>query len=134
MTVNDDHNCRDVIANEVRSDKDKYSEAYLGRSNESYCNWIQSKDAWGGAIEVQILSEYFQVQIAVVDTLSGSVTVFGEGANFPTTMVLIYDGIHYDALFDRKSDGSEVTIHPSSDTRFASITVPNMKMYFNKLH
>merc|ERR1712117_255791 len=106
-----------VIANEVRGDKNKYSEAYLGRSNESYCNWIQSKDAWGGAIEVQILSEYFQVQIAVVDTLSGSVTVFGEGANFPTVMVLIYDGIHYDALFDRKSDGSEVTIHPSSDTR-----------------
>ena len=106
-----------MISNEVRGDKNKYSEAYLGRSNESYCNWIQSKDAWGGAIEVQILSEYFQVQIAVVDTLSGSVTVFGEGANFPTVMVLIYDGIHYDALFDRKSDGSEVTIHPSSDTR-----------------
>ena len=29
------------------------------------------KDAWGGAIELQILAEYFQAVIAVVDTKSG---------------------------------------------------------------
>ena len=31
-------------------------------------------------------------------------------------MVLIYDGIHYDALFESKN-GTEVAIHPSSDKR-----------------
>ena len=39
---------------------------------QAYCNWIQGKDAWGGAIEVQILAEYFQVEIMVVDTKSGN--------------------------------------------------------------
>ena len=62
---------REVIASMVAADKDKYSEAILGRANKAYCNWIQSKDAWGGAIEVQILAEYFQVEIMVVDTKSG---------------------------------------------------------------
>ena len=55
----------------MSSDLEKYSEAYLGRENHKYCTWILSKDAWGGAIEVQILAEYFQVEIAVVDTKSG---------------------------------------------------------------
>ena len=57
---------REVIASVVSSDPGKYCEAYLGRSNADYTRWIQTKEAWGGAIEVQILSEYFQVQILVV--------------------------------------------------------------------
>ena len=109
---------REVIASVVGSDQEKYSEAILGRENKAYCNWIQGKDAWGGAIEVQILAEYFQVEIMVVDTKSGnngwktifhllnihypgSQTIFGETQNFPQRMVLIYDGIHYDPLFLR---------------------------------
>ena len=127
----------------VSSDKEKFCEAYLGRSNSDYCRWIQSKDAWGGAIEVQILSEYFQVQIVVLDTksgdreavqfilwkkttntlyipslsITGSMTIFGETCNFPTRMVLIYDGIHYDALYDN-TDGTEVTVHSVNDERW----------------
>ena len=64
---------REVIANVVSSDQEKYSEAYLGRENQQYCTWILTKDAWGGAIEVQILAEYFQVEIVVVDTKSGGI-------------------------------------------------------------
>ena len=64
---------REVIANVVNSDQEKYSEAYLGRENQQYCSWILTKDAWGGAIEVQILAEYFQVEIVVVDTKSGGI-------------------------------------------------------------
>ena len=59
----------------MSNDPEQFSEAYLGRSNTDYCRWIQGKDAWGGAIEVQILAEYFQVQIAVVDTKSGIETI-----------------------------------------------------------
>ena len=60
-----------MIASVVSSDKEKYSEAYLARENSQYCTWILTKEAWGGAIEVQILAEYFNVQIVVVDTKSG---------------------------------------------------------------
>ena len=62
---------REVIASVVGSDHDKFSDVFLGRPNADYCRWILGKDAWGGAIEVQILAEYFQVQIVVVDTISG---------------------------------------------------------------
>ena len=62
---------REVIASVVGADQEKYSEAILGKENKAYCNWILGKDAWGGAIEVQILAEYFQVEIMVVDTKSG---------------------------------------------------------------
>ena len=126
---------REVIASVVSSDLEKYSEAYLGRDNQQYCTWILTKEAWGGAIEVQILAEYFQVEIAVVDTKSGwtargqssdlkilliipgSCTVFGESSDFPHQMVLIYDGIHYDALYDVTA-GKEVTLHSAKDERF----------------
>ena len=97
-----------MIASVVSSDQEKYSEAFLGRNNSDYTRWILTKDAWGGAIEVQILSEYFQVEIVVVDTMSGSFTRFGESNNFPTRMVLIYDGIHYDALARAFSTSSPV--------------------------
>ena len=114
---------REVIASVVGSDQEKYSEAFLGRSNSDYTRWIQTKEAWGGAIEVQILSEYFQVEIVVVDTMSGSFTRFGESLNFSTRMVLIYDGIHYDALYSVGPGGTEMTVHPTTDLRSASNTL-----------
>ena len=43
--------------------------------------------------------------------------MFGESSNFPHQMVLIYDGIHYDALYDVTA-GKEVTLHSANDKRF----------------
>jgi len=113
---------REVIASVVGADQEKYSEAILGKENKAYCNWILGKDAWGGAIEVQILAEYFQVEIMVVDTKSGSQTIFGESQNFPQRMVLIYDGIHYDPLFLRDS-GEIKTVHSSKDQRIVGLAL-----------
>jgi ubiquitin thioesterase OTU1 len=125
---------REVIASVVSSDQDKFSAVFLGRPNPEYCKWILGKDAWGGAIEVQILSEYFQVQIVVVDTVSGSMTIFGEALNFPSRMVLIYDGIHYDPLYYSAVDGSTQTVHPTSDTSIldkARVTAEEAKAAHN---
>jgi len=114
--VNSEHTgfMRELISVAVREDQNKYSEAFLGRPNEKYCNWIMTKDAWGGAIELQILSEYFQVEIVVVDTKSGCLTRFGETENYPQRMVLIYDGIHYDPLY-LAVGASKSTIFPTSN-------------------
>ena len=49
--------------------------------------------------------------------IPGSCTVFGESSDFPQQMVLIYDGIHYDALYDVIA-GKEVTLHSANDKRF----------------
>lgn len=105
---------REVISSAVSNDQEKYNEAILGRENSSYCDWIKKTETWGGAIEVQILSEYFQVEIVVADTKSGSLTRFGEGFSFDNRMALIYDGIHYDALYQKFNSGGDRTIFPSS--------------------
>lgn len=118
---------REVIASVLNSDQEKYCEAFLGRSNPDYTRWIQTKDAWGGAIEVQILAEYFQVEIVVVDTKTGSFTRFGESLDLPTRMVLIYDGIHYDALYNVGPDGVEATVHPITDLRILDMAKATAK-------
>lgn len=125
---------REVIASVVGSDIEKFSEVFLGKPNADYCNWIMGKDAWGGAIEVQILAEYFQVQIVVVDTVSGSSTIFGETMDFPSRMVLIYDGIHYDPLYNEAPDGTIQTVYPTSDSSIlekAKVTAEEAKAAHN---
>ncbi|KAI4827909.1 hypothetical protein KUCAC02_031266 [Chaenocephalus aceratus] len=59
---------RGLIAQIVSSDTTAYSEAVLGKTNEDYCTWIRRDDTWGGAIEVSILSKFYQCEICVVDT------------------------------------------------------------------
>jgi len=125
---------REVIASVVGSDTEKFSDVFLGKPNAEYCNWIKGKDAWGGAIEVQILAEYFQVQIVVVDTISCSQTIFGEALDFTSRMVLIYDGIHYDPLYYAAPDGTIQTVHLTSDSSIlekAKVTAAEAKAAHN---
>lgn len=37
-----------VIAATVASDPTKYSEAFLGKPNQEYCEWILNPEKWGG--------------------------------------------------------------------------------------
>lgn len=37
-----------VIAATVLSDPVKYNEAFLGKPNEEYCDWILNPEKWGG--------------------------------------------------------------------------------------
>ncbi|XP_077430505.1 ubiquitin thioesterase OTU1 isoform X2 [Vanacampus margaritifer] len=89
---------RALIAQIVSSDPTAYSEAVLGKSNEDYCAWIRRDDTWGGAIEVSILSKFYQCEICVVDTQTVRVDRFGEDGGYRKRVLLIYDGIHYDPL------------------------------------
>lgn len=89
---------RSLIAEIVASDPASYSEAVLGKSNEEYCLWIRKDDTWGGAIEVAILSKFYQCEICVVDTQTVRIDRFGEDAGYSRRVFLIYDGIHYDPL------------------------------------
>ncbi|KAG9332701.1 hypothetical protein JZ751_014800 [Albula glossodonta] len=97
---------RGLIAQIVASDPASYSEAVLGKTNEDYCAWIRRSDTWGGAIEVSILSKFYQCEICVVDTQTVRVDRFGEDAGYRKRVLLIYDGIHYDPL-QRETPGSE---------------------------
>lgn len=90
---------REVIAQHVSNDKGMYSEAILGRPNQEYCEWIRKPASWGGAIEVSILSNYYGVEIDVVDITNALINRFGEDKEYGMRVYLLFDGIHYDPLY-----------------------------------
>lgn len=106
---------RQIIAMEVASDVETYSEAMLGRPNAEYCVWIQQPSSWGGAIEVAILSRFYGLEMAVVDTLNAIINRFGEDKNYGQRVFLLFDGVHYDPLYLEQSDGGIQTVFPAED-------------------
>lgn len=90
---------RHIIAQEVAANTQEYNDAVLGKSNSEYCAWIQKPDSWGGAIEVAILSNYYGIEIDVVDIQNAIINRFGEDKNYGLRVFLLFDGIHYDPLY-----------------------------------
>lgn len=90
---------RQIIGTTVAKDLETYNPAYLGKTNDEYCEWIQRPESWGGAIEVSILSQFYGIEIAVVDIINGIINHFGEDQKFGCRSFLLYDGIHYDPLY-----------------------------------
>ncbi|CAK1545984.1 unnamed protein product [Leptosia nina] len=106
---------RQIIAMEVASDHETYNEAMLGKPNAEYCAWIQQPSSWGGAIEVAILSRFYGLEMAVVDTLNAIINRFGEDKNYGQRVFLLFDGVHYDPLYLEQSDGGLQTVFPAED-------------------
>ncbi|KAL7732594.1 hypothetical protein ACLKA6_019220 [Drosophila palustris] len=104
---------RHIIATEVAADPQQYNDAVLGKSNAEYCSWIQKADSWGGAIEVSILSNYYGIEIDVVDIQNAIINRFGEDKNFGLRVFLLFDGIHYDPLYmETSQSAAPATIFP----------------------
>ncbi|XP_016989818.1 ubiquitin thioesterase OTU1 [Drosophila rhopaloa] len=104
---------RHIIAQEVAADPQSYNDAVLGKSNAEYCAWIQKADSWGGAIEVSILSNYYGIEIDVVDIQNAIINRFGEDKNFGLRVFLLFDGIHYDPLYmETSQSAAPATIFP----------------------
>ncbi|PHU13048.1 Ubiquitin thioesterase OTU1 [Capsicum chinense] len=95
-----------VIAATVASDPTKYSDAFLGKPNKEYCDWILNPDKWGGAIELSILADYYGREIAAYDIQTTRCDLYGQGKNYQERVMLIYDGLHYDALAMSPAEGA----------------------------
>ncbi|KAK9209701.1 hypothetical protein WN944_002069 [Citrus x changshan-huyou] len=106
----------EVIAATVASDPVKYSEAFLGKSNQEYCSWIQDPEKWGGAIELSILADYYGREIAAYDIQTTRCDLYGQEKKYSERVMLIYDGLHYDALaispFEGAPEEFDQTIFP----------------------
>lgn len=88
---------RSIIAQTIQANPDKYSKAVLDNKDpDTYCRWIQSENAWGGQIELDILSQQFDVEICSIDVQTLRVDRYNEGA--PRRCFLVYSGIHYDII------------------------------------
>lgn len=118
---------RSVVAQNIQSQPERFSSAILGKDRDEYCRWIQRDSAWGGQIELIILSEHFNVQICCVDVKTLRVDRYNDPENTPATTaatrpttqcVIVYSGIHYDAIAVSPSEPpyTQSTATPDFDT------------------
>eukprot|EP00330_Aristerostoma_sp_ATCC50986_P000627 CAMPEP_0114589502 /NCGR_PEP_ID=MMETSP0125-20121206/11925_1 /TAXON_ID=485358 ORGANISM="Aristerostoma sp., Strain ATCC 50986" /NCGR_SAMPLE_ID=MMETSP0125 /ASSEMBLY_ACC=CAM_ASM_000245 /LENGTH=292 /DNA_ID=CAMNT_0001786403 /DNA_START=66 /DNA_END=944 /DNA_ORIENTATION=- len=83
----------------VLSEPDRYTSDFLfGKSNEDYAQWIQKDSSWGGAIELEIFSRHYKVEICAVDISQVRASVYGSDQKYDHRVYVMYDGIHYDAM------------------------------------
>lgn len=109
---------RSIIAQEVQANPDEYPKVVLDNKDpDDYCRWIQTDDAWGGQIELVILSKHFEVEICSIDIKSSRVDTYNAGK--PTRCILAYSGIHYDTIafsaFDSVPEEDEKIFLASED-------------------
>mmetsp|Transcript_16465 Transcript_16465/g.22759 ORF Transcript_16465/g.22759 Transcript_16465/m.22759 type:complete len:371 (-) Transcript_16465:28-1140(-) len=116
---------RGVIADAVSKDPVTYNEAVLGKSPEEYCKWILLPDKWGGAIELSILSDYYKREIAAYDIQTLRCDCYGQDGGHPERGMLIYDGLHYDALalepFPQAPEEVDCTIFDTASSLLAYV-------------
>ena len=93
---------RSIIAQTIQSQPDKYPAVVLEKNPDDYCRWIQTEHAWGGFIELEILSKYFAIEICSIDVQTLRVDRFNEGSS--QRCILVYSGIHYDVIARSPSD------------------------------
>lgn len=97
---------RSRIASVVLSNPTKYTTTFLEKSPEEYATWIQCDSSWGGAIELSILSEVFQLEIVALDIQSLRSDQFGQDQNYRTRIFILYDGTHYDPVYLDPADSN----------------------------
>lgn len=97
-----------IIAQIVSSNPNLYNQGFLGKSNPEYCSWISDKKSWGGGIEISILADHFQIEIAVINAQSGRIDRFGEDKEFSRRVFLLYTGVHYDPIVLENFDGTSI--------------------------
>ena len=113
---------RAAAARAVMEDPATWTEAVLGRPPAEYAAWISHPKHWGGAIELAILSRQLGAEIAAHDVATGRVDTYGHGEGRANRALLIYDGLHYDALAMAPRAGAP----ESSDTVSFSVADPRL--------
>lgn len=93
----------------------EYNKAILGDDPHVYTSRMRKMDTWGGAIELSILSDIYNLEISSIDVKVSSqclhlqrrrlakwhvqslrVDRFGEGKS--NRVIILYSGIHYDRI------------------------------------
>ncbi|KAK4464269.1 hypothetical protein QBC42DRAFT_263856 [Cladorrhinum samala] len=87
---------RNQIATYIMEHPAEYNKAILGDDPARYVSRIVQPDVWGGAIELSILSDIYNIEISSIDVKSLRVDRFGEGKE--NRVVIVYSGIHYDRI------------------------------------
>lgn len=82
---------RALVASRIQAEPEVFTQVVLEQKPDDYCRWIQTEDAWGGAIEMGILAQHFDIEICSID-----VQVFTHSTHFliyPLTINSLYEPI-----------------------------------------
>ncbi|KAK6822467.1 ubiquitin thioesterase OTU1 [Apiospora arundinis] len=104
---------RQVIGQQILSQPDTYTALVLEKAPSAYVNNLLNPQSWGGSIELNVLSELFDIEICIVSVSSGSVIYQGEGQH-ERRCVILWSGIHYDRVVETLFSGAADT----GDTEF----------------
>jgi len=112
---------RQTVASVIQQNQDdKYSDAVLGDiSKEKYVENILKENTWGGGIELAILADIHDIEIASFDVETCHLYLFGQQDDIKKQrsrrIYLVYYGVHYDALYDINSNGTFQRIFSPND-------------------
>ncbi|KAF9013972.1 hypothetical protein BDQ17DRAFT_1231135 [Cyathus striatus] len=100
QTMDKASDMRQIVVEGIRKDTETYNEAILGMPPSQYIATILKPTTWGGAIELGILAAHYQTEIASIDVETGRIDHFSPPSvrGSPMRCILIYSGIHYDAV------------------------------------
>ncbi|KAL4919120.1 hypothetical protein BDW62DRAFT_49405 [Aspergillus aurantiobrunneus] len=109
---------RSTVAETIQSNPDVYTPAILEQPRDDYCRWIKNENSWGGAIEMSILSQHFDIEVCSIDLGNLRLDRFNEGQS--KRCFLVYSGIHYDTITLSPSDNAnpefDTTVFDASDS------------------
>ncbi|KAK0611181.1 hypothetical protein B0T14DRAFT_487975 [Immersiella caudata] len=87
---------RQKVADYILEHPEEYNKVILGDEPLRYTSRMKQMDTWGGAIELSILSDIYDVEICSIDVKSLRIDRFGEGKE--QRIIILYSGIHYDRI------------------------------------
>ena len=79
----------------------------LGMEKDEYIKKISEQTTWGGAIELKLFSDIYQIEIASLDVQSGRIDIFGETNDYDRRIYILYNGIHYDPLVMNTNENAD---------------------------
>ena len=76
---------RDKVADYILAHPNDYNEVILGDNPQRYTTRMRQMDTWGGAIELSILSDIYDVEISSIDVKASLAPLFF--SNQPSNLV-----------------------------------------------
>jgi len=86
------------VAAHIEGHPETYTEGMLGQPPAEYARHMQRAEAWGGGIELRAASDLLGLEVVALSVKTGGVSRFGEERAHARRVLLLYDGIHYDAV------------------------------------
>lgn len=98
---------RQICYHIIKENPDVYDEATLGEPRDSYLSDVLDIRRWGGYIEIGILADYYNVEIAICYVSENNI-MFVNPSKSNERIYILYTGQHYDGLVFKNGLSEEI--------------------------